>query len=235
MTDRPRVTVVWTDFGGVLTPPIADAAAAVAAASGISWAVLWTAVQEVAADQGLSGLGPLELGRMTQAEWGARVTARLPHGARSLVDLGSWGDHWYRDRPIETELAAELARIRSSGMPIGMLTNSVREWEPHRARMLAGGPEFDAVVRSHELGVAKPSEEIYRHAEACLPPGDGVPLLIDDVLENCVAARRLGWRAIHHLSTAQSLMALSGELSLNSDHGPSIANESITPGEDLTA
>ncbi len=212
MADRAPVTVVWSDFGGVLTAPVADAATAVAVAAGIPWHVLWDAVQQVAADEGLSGLGPLELGRMSQAEWGARVSDRLPRGTRSRVDLGAWGDHWYRRRTVNRELAAELTRIRSSGIPLGLLTNSVREWEPHRARILADGPPFDAFVRSHELGVAKPSPEIYRRAESLLPAAHGVPLLIDDVFENCAAASRRGWRAIHHVDTSRTLAALAREL-----------------------
>ena len=142
---------------------------------------------------------------------GARVRPP-PSRYTPRVDLGAWGDHWYRRRCVNRELAAELTRIRSSGIPLGLLTNSVREWEPHRARILADGPPFDAFVRSHELGVAKPSPGIYRHAESLLPAAHGVPLLIDDVFENCAAASRRGWRAIHHVDTPRTLAALAREL-----------------------
>jgi len=148
--------VLWCDFGGVLTPPIAEAIAAIVDASEVSWPELRLAADAVAGEIGLRGLEPLELGRLTQAEWGARVTARLPAGWTPAIELGDWGDYWYGDRAANAELLHELKRIAATGVQVGLLTNSVLEWQPHRARMLAGFMPFTAEVRSHELGLAKP-------------------------------------------------------------------------------
>lgn len=202
------ITVVWCDFGGVLTPALGNAMQEVSNASGVEWAHLWTAADLVARELGLSGLQPLELARLSQAEWGARVSAALPQGVASAVDLGLWGDYWYRNRPVNTELIAELERVSAAGVPVGMLTNSVLEWEPHRAAMLAGVEVFDAHVRSHEIGLAKPDPRIFAHADAILPPGTGRALLIDDLASNCAAADSYGWLGLHHTDTDETIARL---------------------------
>jgi len=204
----PRVTVLWCDFGGVLTPPIAEAIAAIVDASEVSWPELRLAADAVAGELGLRGLEPLELGRLTQAEWGARVTARLPAGWTPAIELGDWGDYWYRDRAANAELLHELKRIAGTGVQVGLLTNSVLEWEPHRARMLAGFMPFTAEVRSHELGLAKPDPRIYVYADTVLPPNGGRVVFIDDLEANCEAAERHGWVAQHHTDTQTTLTRL---------------------------
>lgn len=202
------VTVVWCDFGGVLTPALGNAMNEVADASGVAWSDLWTAAQTVAAGLGLSGLQPLELGLLSQAEWGTRVSAALPTGMVSAVDLGLWGDYWYRNRPVNTELLAELSRIAASGVAVGMLTNSVLEWEPHRAVMLTGVTLFTGFVRSHEIGLAKPDVRIFEHADRVLSPGAGRAVLIDDLAENCDAATAHGWVGLHHVDTTGTIARL---------------------------
>lgn len=203
-----RVSVVWCDFGGVLTPPIAEAIESIVSASGIPWPVLRAAIQRVSANLGLSGMQPLELGRISQAEWGQLVSADLPDGYRSAIDLGNWGEYWYSDRPLNTQLVAELARLAASGVRVGMLTNSVLEWEGPRAIMLDGSPEFSAVVRSHELGIAKPDLRIFRYADTQLDPREGIAVLIDDMPANCAAADDHGWQSIEHSTTERTIARL---------------------------
>ncbi|MEN2738822.1 HAD family phosphatase [Microbacterium sp. X-17] len=198
------VASVWCDFGGVLTPPIADAAAEVARAAGVPWDRIWRAIDEVAAAEGLHGMQPLELGVLSQAAWGARVEEAL--GVRPAIDLREWDRHWYRDRPVDAALLDVLAGLRRRGIGVGLLTNSVREWEPHRARLLRGYADvFQAVVRSHEVALAKPDPRIFAHAASLLP---GPTLLIDDSAENCRAARAVGWRAHHHTDPAETRQLL---------------------------
>lgn len=201
------VGVLWCDFGGVLTEPVADAASRVAAASGVPWPELAAAAGQVAAELGLRGLGPLELGILTQREWAGRLTARLTTPPR--IDLGRWDEYWYAGRVLDRALVGELRRIAGRGVAVGMLTNSVAEWEPHRRRLLAGVEVFDAVVRSHEVGLAKPDPAVYRHADTLLPAAEGRrTVLVDDDADNCAATERHGWLAVHHRSTAATIRAL---------------------------
>ncbi|WP_410790065.1 HAD family hydrolase [Kribbella sp. C-35] len=207
MTDRRTVGVVWSDFGGVLTPPVREAAEQVAAASGVPWPELAAAAEQVADRLGLHGLGPLELGILSQREWADRLTACLT--TRPRVDLRRWDEFWYADRPVNQALLDELHRIAAHGVPIGLLTNSVAEWEPHRTRMLAGQDIFTATVKSHQIRLAKPDPAIFRYADTVLPPPAGQhAVLIDDDLANCLAAEHHGWLTIHHLSPPDTVALL---------------------------
>ncbi|PRY65432.1 putative hydrolase of the HAD superfamily [Glaciihabitans tibetensis] len=200
--------VVWCDFGGVLTPHLDEAIGHVVEASGVPWPVLMAAAGEVARELGVTGLGPLELGLLSQQEWGARVAHALPPEQKSRVDLGRWDEYWYRDRPVNVELLEMLGELAATGVRIGMLTNSVAEWEPHRGRMLAGVTVFDAYVRSHEIGIAKPDPRIYAHADTVLAPSGGRVVLIDDLTANCEAAEANGWSSVHHVSTVDTVARL---------------------------
>jgi len=200
------VDVVWCDFGGVLTPPMTDATERFARVAGVEWEELRIAIAQVAARLGSEGMLPLELGAIGQAEWGLMVEAALP--VQPAIRLAEWDRYWYLDRPLDGDLLGALGRLRERGVAVGMLTNSVREWEPHRVRML--GPHagaFDAVVRSHEVGLAKPDPRIFALADEQLPPGGGA-MLIDDLDGNCRAARAFGWRAHLHRDSAETVRML---------------------------
>lgn len=200
--------VLWVDFGGVLTDSVAGAVSRVEAESGLPWPVLESAASTVARRRGLRGWEPLELGVLSQSQWGSELAAALPPGSVSRFDLRRWDDVWYRDRRVEHELVAELLRWRAQGMRIGLLTNSVAEWEPHRHRLLGGTDLFDAVVRSHEVALAKPDPRIFRHADAVLAPRGTASWLVDDTPANCVAAEQHGWVDLWHTSARSTVSVL---------------------------
>jgi putative hydrolase of the HAD superfamily len=204
----PAVSIVWCDYGGVMTPPVTDATARIEAATGIPWAEIAAASDRVSAAMSLRGLGPLERGLITQLEWGRRVSAELPPALRPADDLAGFADQWNSGRLPEVALLDELDRIRDAGVRVGMLTNSVAEWEPYRRELLRGRRELDAALRSHETGLAKPDEAIFVRADEMLPPGGGAVVLIDDMEVNCAAAVAHGWLAIHHRDAASTVARL---------------------------
>ncbi|MBC6446882.1 HAD-IA family hydrolase [Actinokineospora xionganensis] len=207
--------VVWSDFGGVLTPPVTDALASVVEATGVTADTLLAAASVISAELGTRGvLEPLERGLISQAEWGERVTRVLDR--RPRTDLGLLDEHWYRDRTLNRPLFDYLA-----GLPcrVGLLTNSVREWERHRAAIMPDTSIFAAIVRSHEHGVCKPDPEIFAIAERALDVPPERCLLVDDVLVNCEAAETRGWTAIHHTSTRTTITELD-RVVLAADQGP---------------
>ncbi len=204
----PEVTVVWADFGGVLTPPVGTALRRVADAAGIPATELLAGIRRLADRAGWDLLEPLERGLISQAEWGRRLAAELAPRWIPRIDLGDFGDYWYADRPFNTALYDELVGLREQGVRLGMLTNSVREWEAHRAAMIPDQTVFDHVIKSHELGVRKPEAEIYRLAEEAFGVPRGGCLLIDDTVANCSAAAARGWQAVRHVDNGTTLVAL---------------------------
>ncbi|MFC7426814.1 HAD-IA family hydrolase [Nocardia tengchongensis] len=200
--------VIWCDFGGVLTDPVAEVLERVAAQCAVPAGILLRACSAVAAEFGGDELAPLELGALGEAEWGRRVTAQLTPAWPPAADLGRFSELWYGERSFNGELYDALSGRLDAECRLAMLTNSVREWEPYRARLIPESAGFEAIVRSHEHGVRKPDPRIFRIAEQTL----GVPaarcLLIDDSARNCRAAETAGWQAIQHFGNTETLEQL---------------------------
>jgi putative hydrolase of the HAD superfamily len=205
-----RVAAVWCDFGGVLTSSVLEATARFVRSTGIPEDVLMAAVDLVADGFGRTMFEPLELGLISQRDWGARVAAALAPDWTSEIDLRRLGDHFYAGRTAKPALLQELARIRADGIRVGMLTNSVREWEPLRHALLPEAADvFERCIASYEVGYRKPEPAIYKMAERVFGLIGERCLLVDDTEANCDAARELGWTAIHHRSTATTVAALN--------------------------
>ncbi|WP_194915658.1 HAD family hydrolase [Catenulispora rubra] len=110
------------------------------------------------------------------------------------------------------EIADYWRARRDEGYATAIISNSFvgareREEEAYRFSELT-----DLIVYSHEVGVMKPDPAIY---ELCLerlglPPEETV--FVDDVEENCAAARALGMSAVLFQDTAQAVRELDALL-----------------------
>ncbi|TCJ31678.1 HAD family hydrolase [Parafrankia sp. BMG5.11] len=215
------VRAVWCDYGGVLSSSIAGSLAQVAAAAGVPTSELVAAIRRVAASFGATMIEPLELGVLSQHEWGLRVTAELAPAWTPRIDLTRFGDHWYAGRTVNTALFELLDRVRASGVRVGMLTNSVREWEPHRRALAPDVDPFEVTVNSFEVGLRKPDPAIFELAESRFGTPPRACLLIDDLAVNCAAARARGWRAIEHAELEDTLAQLRAAI-------PTVAADAVT-------
>jgi putative hydrolase of the HAD superfamily len=56
----------------------------------------------------------------------------------------------------------------------------------------------DTIVYSHEVGLAKPDELVYRLTEERLGVAGHQIVFVDDVADNIDAARRRGWHGVWH-------------------------------------
>ncbi|MDT0387345.1 HAD-IA family hydrolase [Streptomyces dubilierae] len=214
--DDASATTVWFDFGGVLTPTMDELYARYAEETGISPERLRRAVADVGADLGMHPLAPLELGRISEAEWGARVRAAL-RARHPDLDLGAarlerFGEQWLGGRTGNPVMAAVVRAVRAAGHPVGLLTNNVPEWEGHWRRITAPAGRFDAVVDSCRVGVRKPDPAVFRIAAAASPTARHV--LVDDLAENCAAAAAAGWRTVRFRDDAQASRELSALLGI---------------------
>nr|WP_230202881.1 HAD-IA family hydrolase [Parafrankia discariae] len=205
---REPVRAVWCDYGGVLSSSIAGSLAQVAGAAGVPTSELRGAIRRVAASFGATLIEPLELGVLSQHEWGLRVTAELAPAWTPRIDLTRFGDHWYAGRTVNTALFELLDRVRASGVRVGMLTNSVREWEPHRRALAPAVDPFEETVNSFEVGLRKPDPAIFELAESRFGTPPRACLLIDDLAVNCAAAQARGWRVIEHTELETTLARL---------------------------
>jgi putative hydrolase of the HAD superfamily len=205
MRTQTDIRVVWSDFGGVLTPSIADTFQDFVARTQIEAEPFLTAMHLVATNLNMPLMAPLDTGLLTEAEWGRRVSVELERLTGEQHDLTRFRELWFADRPTNTAMIEYLQRLRAEGFLIGMLTNNVREWEPHWRAMLPQEELFHAIVNSCEIGVRKPQPEIFAYATSTLHVPPSQCLLVDDMAENCEAARAEGWWAVLFQSTDQAI------------------------------
>lgn len=105
-----------------------------------------------------------------------------------------------------------LAEMVEEGIQVGCITNDVAEWSV-RQRQLYGLEEgIEPWIVSGEVGVRKPSSEIYERflAAAGCQPGDA--MFIDDSIENVRSAARLGFRTLQFPGSFRAVLDLISQL-----------------------
>jgi putative hydrolase of the HAD superfamily len=202
------VKAVITDWGGVLTSPLADAIAVWLAADRID-VEHYKNVMRVWVKQAYDGAGTnpihgLEDGSLYAAEFERLLAAELltvdggPVEAAGLIArmFGAF-------TPVEPMYAA-LRDARAAGTRTALLSNS---WGNEYPRDLFADL-FDAVVISAEVGMRKPDERIFRHALDLLGLDAAECVFIDDIEHNIRAAEALGIRGIHHTAPDTTIAEL---------------------------
>ena len=201
-----RITTVWTDFGGVLTPPITHTMATFCRDFGLDQAALMAAMGKVTARYGTDDpMEPLDTPLVTEAEWLAEVTAvlRAEHG--SAPELTSLADAWFDGRETNHDWVAALRRIADRGAFVGLMSNMVPAWDAHWRRMVPVDELFREVLLSFEIGCRKPQPRIFELAAEKAGADPGQCLLVDDLERNCEAAEKAGFRAVLFRDAAGAL------------------------------
>ncbi|HJE90370.1 MAG TPA: HAD-IA family hydrolase, partial [Dietzia timorensis] len=103
-------------------------------------------------------------------------------------------------------MVAAVAEIRSTGVPVALVSNAL-------GSTLYDGVDLaeiaDSAVISAEIGVRKPSRQIYRVACERLGVAPEVALMVDDLQQNLDGAERIGIRGILHTDAATTITELS--------------------------
>ena len=200
------VRAVWTDYGGVLTPPVAETLEPFCARLGVPSATVLAAMRQVSRDCGASDdvMAPLDTPLLTQETWERRMEEALATHSGVHVDLSDYPARWFADRAVNEPWLDTLHRLRRQGVFVGLLSNMPPAWDRHWR--LAVPPEglFDAVVLSYESGCRKPEREIFRlAAERAGVPAEQC-VLVDDLAVNCAGAEQAGWHAVHFTNTVDA-------------------------------
>jgi putative hydrolase of the HAD superfamily len=200
-----RLEAVISDFGGVLTSPLAGAFAAFQDDSGIPLAELGTAMATLASVHGANPLFELETGRLTEADFLANLAGQLSQQLEREVDLNGFGERYFAALEPNQQFIAYLRDVRERGYKLAICTNNVREWAPRWQAMVPVQELFDVVVDSAFVGARKPEPEIYRVTLERLGVPADAALLIDDVQDNCAGAQALGLGAVWFQNTEQAI------------------------------
>jgi putative hydrolase of the HAD superfamily len=203
---------VVSDFGGVLTVPLLEGFARFEARSGISAELIGRALARATESSGRNPLHELEVGALSEGEFLAELEREATAIRGTPVELRQFGEEYMAGLEPNAELFAYYRRLHERGVRLAMLTNNVREWEPHWRTKLPVDEIFETVVDSGFVGVRKPDPRIYElvlerlglPAEACV--------FVDDFAHNVEAARALGFAVVHHVETAATIAALDAAL-----------------------
>jgi putative hydrolase of the HAD superfamily len=210
MRGRP---VVWSDFAGVLTPPLNHTMGVFCNRIDVPREVLEKAIQEVSADYGTRDfMKPLDTSLVTESEWLEQVTRRLPEPYAQRVPRGTIADLWFADREPNHAWIAQLLSLRQRGYFVGLLSNMMPSWDAHWRRMVPVDSLFDDVVLSFAVGLRKPEQEIYRLATERSGADPADCFFVDDQLPNVEAARACGWTAVHFTGTDDAIGRLTDAL-----------------------
>ena len=207
-----RIEAIISDFGGVLTSPLLDSFAAFQDSWGISLEQLGSAMGAIAGRLGVHPLSELETGRMTEADFLGGLAEELSARLGREVELHSFGERYFEHLHPNERLIDYMRELRDRGYKLAICTNNVREWEQLWRAKLPVDEIFDVVVNSAFVGTRKPEPRIYEITLERLGVAAEAALLIDDIDQNCVAARELGISSIWFRSTDQALEEIEAAL-----------------------
>ena len=210
------IRAVISDFGGVLTSPLIESFMAYQDESGVRFEDLGKAMHRVAERTGGEyPLFRLEKGEITEREFLDSIEAELDADVRLDSLRETYFAHLKPNRPM----IDYMRELRRRGLRMAILTNNVREWEPHwRAKLPEIDEIFEVVVDSAFVGMRKPDPRIYSLTVERL--GGGLVAsgcaFVDDNEVNVEAAAELGMSAVHFRDSEQAraeLEALVGAAS----------------------
>jgi putative hydrolase of the HAD superfamily len=209
-----RIEMVISDFGGVLTTPLAESFMAIQNSVGISPQNFGQALTAAAERTGKNPLFELECGRITDDEFTATMADELEPILGHRPEFREFGLTFFEALHPNAGMIDLIREVKRNGYRAALLTNNVKEWEPLWRSMLPVDELFETVVDSGFVGCRKPDPRIYEImlTRIDLPPGACV--FIDDMEINCEAAVELGMTAIHFRETAQARVELHELLGL---------------------
>jgi epoxide hydrolase-like predicted phosphatase len=205
------IRALISDFGGVLTTPLAAGFLAYQEEAPISLEDLGRGMQAAAEVYGDHPLHSLERGDITEQEFARRLAEQLHDG----FDMARLRELYFERIEPNAPMIGFVGELRRRGLRTALLTNNVREWEPlWRAKLPELDEIFEVVVDSAFVGMRKPEPGIYQltlerlggglRAEECL--------FVDDIELNCEAARALGMTAVRFDHADQAIAELRSAL-----------------------
>jgi putative hydrolase of the HAD superfamily len=200
-----QIAAIISDFGGVLTTPLAAAFEAFAGSSGISLEELGEGMAALTERDGVNPLFRLETGQLGEADFLDALATELTRARGAPVGLGGFGERYFAGLSPNESMIDFMRSLRQRGYRLALCTNNVREWEPLWRSMLPVEEIFEIVVDSAVVGARKPDPEIYRITLGRLGLPARATLLVDDVQVNCDAARELGMQAVWFRDAEQAI------------------------------
>jgi putative hydrolase of the HAD superfamily len=195
------------DFGGVVTTDFFAALGAHCERLGLPHDSFRNLV--TADPKGRELYHQVERGELSQPAFEQKIAQLLGVQPAGLIQ-GLLAD--LRPEPL---MAEAVARARTAGIRVGVITNSwgTVPYDPYAAYQL--NQRFDAVVISSQVGLRKPDPAIYRLAADELAVPLGGIVFVDDIAANLQPAKELGMAVIHHVDPRRTVHDLERLLGLS--------------------
>ena len=193
------------DFGGVLTTNVFDAFADFCRVEGLAPDTVRDRFMTDPEARDL--LGDLETGRIDEAEFEPRFAALLGlERAEGLID------RLFAGMVPEPAMLGAVRAARRGGVRTGLLSNS---WGQERYDRATLEELFDTVVISGEVGMRKPSPEIYALAAERLGREPERIVFVDDLPGNLKPAREIGMATVLHRDAGATVAELEQHLGVS--------------------
>jgi epoxide hydrolase-like predicted phosphatase len=205
-------SIVISDFGGVLTTPLDAAFMHAQDGLGVPLEAYGVAMAASAGRDGVNPLYALERGDITEAEFLVRMERGLAEALGRPVSLEGFGERLMGALEPNEPVFSYLRSLRRRGVRLALLTNNVREWEPHWRAMLPIDEVFEVIVDSGFVGMRKPERGIYELTLSRLGLPAAACAFVDDLEVNVDAARDVGMHGIVYRDADQAIAAIEGLL-----------------------
>jgi putative hydrolase of the HAD superfamily len=163
----------------------------------------------------LEGLEPDAVGRIFREDPACRdlliafETGTLPEEQFEIqfapylgVDAPGLIDRLFAGSGSDDDMVEAVRRARAAGIRTGLVSNS---WGTRRYPRAVLAELFDGVVISGEVGIRKPSPEIYRLGAERIGLEPGACVFVDDLPFNLPPAAELGMATVHHQAAAETI------------------------------
>ncbi|MFD8703243.1 HAD-IA family hydrolase [Kitasatospora sp. NPDC059648] len=188
---------IWSDFRGVLTPPLAEGVRRFCEGTDFTPAQITQCLRAIGERHGCpDGMAVLDSGVLDERRWTGEIERELLSRFDVSADLSDFATRWWSDRRLDEDWVAALRKWRAAGAFVGLMSNLPVEWRGHLAAFPAVADGFDDVVLSCDVGTRKPETRIFRLAEARSGLAPRFNVLVDDLPGNVAGAQRAGWGGV---------------------------------------
>jgi putative hydrolase of the HAD superfamily len=185
------------DWGGVLTTDVFASFRAFCELEGLAPDAIASAFRTDPSSREL--LIAFETGALGEEEFEAQLAPLLGVGASGLID------RLFSGSGLDEEMIEGVRRARSAGVRTGLVSNS---WGTRRYPRELLAELFDGVVISGEVGIRKPSAEIYALGAERIGVRAHACVFVDDLPFNLTPASELGMATVHHRDAEETLTEL---------------------------
>lgn len=148
----------------------------------------------------------LETGTLAEADFEQRFAEILGVDPDGLID------RMFAGGGPDPAMHRAVRRARRAGIRTGLISNS---WGTSRYDRALLSDLFDGVVISGEVGVRKPTPEIYERGARAINVAPGGCVFVDDLTFNLAPARELGMATVHHTDAGQTIDELQRLLAVD--------------------